>query len=259
MFVLDEPTPPDVQLPELEVFCSCPWYDDYIGKLNRDVLASSQNLKAFRGPLTRDDWRHVDIQRSIHDVFRNLIALDLTDFSVEVLELLEGVGTLKLRYLRLGRFVDYGTSFGQCATLVRSRDLFHKLLTKLPELEVLIVLGLPGVNNATFELLTELEIGLSFAILCESHNSRFNDDSAEVDTLKVETLVAFQTMLLSRNPDLDLSQLSVIVNGIESWNTLKNANTEMDVRHVTNTNHFTEQAFVGLNSPIMKRRIGIDV
>lgn len=259
MLVLEEPAPSDVQLLELEVFCSCPWYDDYIGKLNRDVLASSQNLKAFRGPLTRDDWRHVDIQRPIGDVFRNLIALDLTDFSVEVLELLVEVGTLKLRYLRLGRFVDYGISFGQCATLVRSRDLFHKLLPRLPELEVLIVLGLPGVNNVTIELLTELEIGLSFAILCESHNSRSNVESAEVDILEVETMVEFQSMLLSRNLDLDLSQLSVIVNRIESWNNLKNASIEMDVRHVTNTNHFTEQAFVGLNSPIMKRRLSIDL
>eukprot|EP00210_Caulerpa_lentillifera_P006339 g6055.t1 len=257
-FIKEGLSSPDVQLPNLEVFCSCIWYDDLIAKLNREVLACSKKIKAFRGALTKDDWKLIDIQRPATDVFQNLIALDLTDFSAEVLKLLADVGEFKLKYLRLCRFIDFGHSFEQYSSLAESREYFHQLLPGAKELEVLVVLGLPGVNNTTLELLTQLELNLSFAVLCESSTPRQDYDSTEIDSLKPETIVALQEMLLSKNPDLDLSKLSLIVERNDSWENLKSAVKGMTLHHITGIDHFTEQALTGLNSPAMRRHIGID-
>eukprot|EP00210_Caulerpa_lentillifera_P006377 g6092.t1 len=257
-FFMQEPLPLDVQLPKVKLFCSCAWYDYHIAKLNRDILASSKKLRAFRGPLTRHDLESIDSRRPSRDLLQTLIALDLTQFSPEILELFLDVENIRLKYLKLGQFVDSVQSYNHNTSLVRSRDLLHQLLPRAKELEVLVICDLPGVNNTTFQLMTQIKINLSFAVFHESWTSSWENKHGENHFLTNETLIAFQEMLLSRNPNQDLSKLTLIVKKNNSWKNLRVVEKGMNVRQYKDIDYFTEEVQTGLNNPVIRRYLGND-
>lgn len=229
--------------------------------LHRDVLVSSDNLQAFRGLLNLDDCTFIEAQKPLSNVFSRLFALDLENFTTAVIETLSQIDNLQLRYLRLG-YYDYSSEIDGFYDEDETRSALHRLLPRLDQLEVLITSTSVTITNETIQLLTDLELGLSVAVFYHAYLYAENEfeemePSFEKDPLQPDVLIAFGDMLLSKNPNLDLSKIQFVFVEGETWDSLEAEYTEFtfvpwldDVDEASSHNDLCD--------PQMKRRLGIN-
>lgn len=91
-----------MHLPNLEVFLCCDIDFSFESlQLKTAILRSAKQLRVLRARIQDQDVEDIQLVCPSTDVFRHLIALDLTGFSESVLETLVGIPDLQLTYLRL--------------------------------------------------------------------------------------------------------------------------------------------------------------
>eukprot|EP00210_Caulerpa_lentillifera_P007608 g7266.t1 len=194
-----------VHLPNLEVFCHGYDHNSPITELNRNLLASSDCLKAFRGFLCEDDILFIERHKPLESVFGNLIALDLGFDTLEVLETLTKVESWQLRYLRINHTKANHISK---ITRVHIRNALDQLLPKLKKLKIWIGSTVFGTSNRTVQLMTKLELNICFAVFCRTGYVLTDNDEEPVDP---QTLTAFSDALRFRCQDLNLSESKLVM------------------------------------------------
>lgn len=205
-------------MPSLEVYlCSESNFDEHSQQVKRDILCSVNRLRVLRASIQDRDIEDIQSVRPMNDIFHHLIALDLTYFSDNVLQMLATIPNLQLKYLRLGSCRDEYIFQEQEyeITTTRYRDLFHHLLPRLRKLEVLETWFVPGVINETIQLLIDLDLKLKFAVLGHSFVSlepyRVHDmRRMAADPLDPNLLTEFRDRLLLRNSELNLSDFHFV-------------------------------------------------
>lgn len=255
-----------VKLRRLEVFLSFPCHfwqgrPRRYRQLHRDILVSSPSLRVFKGPLNSEDFFAVDIQIPVSYVFSKLIALDLDNFTAVALEILAQIDNLQLKYLRLG-YHAYDTEVDGLQDEERTRNALHQLLPKLNELEMLITLDDIGVTNDTVQLMTDSELNIKWAVLGHSSFPTEYDEedvsiSIEKDPLHPEVLMAFRNMLLSKNPDIDLSDIRFVLRDGKTAEALEAINTGFTILKKGDSGYPTIPANE-LHDTKIKQRLGID-
>jgi len=229
-------------------------------ELDMKVLLSCESLSYFGASLILVQVPKIEIRDSMKHVFGNLIALDLPGYSYVVLEILAEVDHLQLRYLGLGDLSPYLVWADNAVETARVRDLLARILPKLKTLEILKVNGIPGIGSSTIKLLTELKLNLKFGVFIESvaHiRSHDIDDPNEGDYWEAQVLTDFGRMLLSNDPELDLSEFYFIVAEDEIPQDLREVNLGFTFISVEDC-YEMEGCDVGLHFQSIKRRLGID-
>jgi len=255
-----------VELRQLEVFMHHP-LPDYEGsvkpcrQLQSDILVSSSSLRVFKGALDSEDLYAIDSRKPINNIFSKLTALDLDNFKASGIEVLAQLDNLQLKYLRLG-YLFYDSEKDWINEKERSRNALHQLLPKLDRLKILITSLNVGITNDTFQLLIDLELSLSVAVLYDPYVSasivgEMRNPAIVIDPLQPDLLIAFQEMLLSRNPDIDLSRihfLSVDLETLTHLGAIGTGFTFMDSFEYS----FGERSKIDLNGTQIKHSLGID-
>eukprot|EP00210_Caulerpa_lentillifera_P007964 g7603.t1 len=261
-----------LELPNLEIYCSSavPFYtgDKVVTKLHQHVLIFSKSLKAYRSSLFWEDLSLIRDSCPLKDVFSKLIALDLISYGPSVLETFSEIDELQLKYLRIDEVDPEADEIG-IITDEKARAALCKLLTKLTQLEVLIVSTLPGVTNTMIQLLTDLKLNLSFVAFDEAELLPDEDEEEDEDLqyssygsnrrhkFDTDVLSAFQEMLISKKPDLDLSNFHFILKQKEAVESRQTEFPKFTFLHALS--HFLPiRVEAQLNHPKMKRRLGID-
>lgn len=230
-------------------------------RMNRDLLISSQFLRVFSGSLRMEDLLKIDAQRPLNNIFSKLAVLDLQYFTTSALEILANIDNFQLEYLRLGKHYRI-VGPDELNSKERSRNALHKLLPKLVKLKMLTIPNGIGVTNATIELLTDLEPDLSSAALFHAYSlsdyeENEDDFPFEMEPLQADVLIDFRTMLLSKNPAIDLSEIHfVLLEG--AWlKTLEAMNTGFTFLKMHEYYHKTVPS-TDLHDPKIKLQFGID-
>lgn len=230
-------------------------------QLHRDILVSSENLRAFRGLLNLEDCFFIAAQKPLSHVFSNLIALDLACFTTAIIEILACSESLDLRYLRLGDY-DCSSEVDGFNDKEKTRTALHWLLRRLHRLEVLITSEDATITNATIQLLIDLKLSLSVAVF---YHDYFGDESdedeeipwIEVDPLQPDVLIAFEDMLLSQNPDVDLSRIVFVLPEGETLDYIESEDTEFGFAYWPHDLGELSDRY-DLCVPEIKRLFGID-
>eukprot|EP00210_Caulerpa_lentillifera_P007973 g7612.t1 len=260
--------PVNVRLPKLEVYLSrgCCVGDRRhrnTTKLNHDVLVFSRSLRVYSGSLTSQDLQTIEFKSSLSDILSKLIALEMTVVSPRVLEILSSIESLQLKYLRFDRLLN-NRGYDEGAAERISSVAFHKLLSKLHKLEVLIVLSAPKITNATIQLLTKLEVKLSFALLDATKprldlNVNFDSMFMQSDHMNPAVFTAFKDMLLSKKDqqNLDLSNIHFVVDGKDLWEKLNIMVPEFTILRKEDGQQ-SVHVESELSNPKMRRRLGLE-
>jgi len=255
-----------VELRKLEVFMAS--HPDYFHgsvqtsrELHRDILASSPSLRIYKGPLDSADFFAIDGRIPVTDVFSKLVVLDLENFTSAAIEILAHIDGLQLKYLRLGSH-DHNSELDGVADEDRSRKALHQLLPKLKNLEMLRTSYHIGVTNDTIRLLIDLELNISWTVLYHSNLPTQYDDEDNIistgkDPLQPEVLTAFRNMLLSKNPDIDLSEIRLVLREGKTLEALKAMNTGFTILE-TNAYGYPPIPVDELYDPKIRRRLRID-
>lgn len=207
LWFLDEPTCSELQLPDLQFYCSylC---SKHMASLNTEILVSCESLRCFGGQLDIFQHPQLDIGNRMKRAFENLIALDLKEYSVHVLEVLANTNVLQLKYFRVGTVTTFSPEDEEENERARARDLLGIVVGKLKRLETFVATEPPGITHSIISRLTKAKLKLKYGISVECFDP-LEQNAPEEWTLDV--LVEFGEMLLSNDPDLDLSQLHLVV------------------------------------------------
>lgn len=247
---LDETLSTEVHLPKLEFYCVNLISYDGTSSLSTNVLCTCDSLRYFGGSLEIYQTLEANTRIRLQHAFGNLVALDLTYYTVELLDILADLDDLQLRYFRLGwqDYRDISTEFrGEHA-----RDILEKIVGKLKMLEIFIAINEQGIGNNTIKQFTKMKLNLKLVSFRECANI---DDLPERDGWEVDDLVKFSQMLLSNDPELDLSQFCFLVKEESVPQDLKEMNigfTFIVQGDGPNWYDFT------LNDIRIKRRLGIN-
>eukprot|EP00210_Caulerpa_lentillifera_P008591 g8195.t1 len=218
-----------------------------------NIFKASHGITAFKGSLENENIQNIRNYRPINHVFRNMIALDLDGFTIDVLEALSTVDNLQLKYLRLGGIISKGINGDQVSE--RARSLFENLLPKLANLEILISMERVGMTNNTLELIIKLRLNLHSAILNEPYP--YNQPINARDRFKPTTLVAFKDMLCSKRLDVNLDKFFFYV-----WHgppgEVNFQHDDIGFTNIQCVTQRTDHREVELNSPTIRRYLGID-
>jgi len=229
-------------------------------ELDLKILLSCESLLYFGAPLISFQISPINIQYRLKLAFGNLIALDLVQYTFDVLEILADVDDLHLRYLGLGDVLPFDVFASGVVETTRLRGLLEKILPKLKMLEILKVNGDPGIGNSTIKLLTKLKLNLKFAVFIESlAYKRIGgiNNPIERDYWDAQVLEEFGQMLLSNDPGLDLSEFYFTVMEEEIPQDLREMN--LGFTFISLEDHYEwEGCDVGLNFQSIRRLLGID-
>jgi len=230
--------------------------------LHKDILVSSENLWVFRGSLNLEDCSFIEAQKPLSNVLSKLVALDLENFTIAVIEILARTDGLQLRYLRLGYYDRSSELDGFDDDKERTRNVLRQLHPRLDRLEVLITSPDVTITNETIQLLIDLELGLSEAVFyhayfCVENEIEEMEPLYEIDPLQPDVLIAFEDMLLSNNPNIDLSRIQFVFKDGETMDSLEDEDTEFTF---VSLSYDCDEASShnDLCVPRMKRRLGID-
>lgn len=233
-------------------------------QINRDILIHSRDLWHFGGTLSIEDLLAINAQCPLTEVFSKLKILELNRFTSSVLETLASVDNLQLRYLRLGahdRLSD--VTKGKVLSREIARQCFHQLLRKLNKLEMLRTSSDIVTMNDTVQLLTDLQLNLSFVVLCQLklglyYKEDYENPPFELEPLTLDVLLAFRTMLMSRNPSIDLAKIQFVLNEGEALDAFKEMDTGFTFLKLHADFDFTQEAGPELHDPIVKQHLGIN-
>lgn len=95
------------------------------------------------------------------------MALELADFSHNVLKMLATIPHFELKYLRLGEISNLRDFSGPQFEIeaLRYREAFHQLLPQFRKLKVLETHFVSGMINEIIQLLVDLDLNLKFVVL----------------------------------------------------------------------------------------------
>eukprot|EP00210_Caulerpa_lentillifera_P008627 g8230.t1 len=249
----DAPFTQDLHFPNLEVFFFEDTMYDPSSAMISNIFKASHGVTAFRGSLDNENIQNIRNYRPINHVFRNMIALDLNDFTIDVLETLSLVDDLQLKYLRLGEIFFDSINWNQGNE--RARTLFENLLPKLKNLEILIGIEKVGMTNDTLELIIRLKLNLYSAIIYEPF--LYGRQMNARDRFEPTTLIAFKEMLCSKRPDVNLDKFFFYVQhrDTEEVNFL---NDDIGFKNIRSRAEIDEHREVELSNPTIRRYLGIE-
>lgn len=259
--------PERVQLKKLEVFmCSAGYGDPYhpreaYRQMTKDILVSSQTLRVFSNVLITEDLIAINGRRPLTNVFSKMVVLDLHEFRPSALEVLANMDHFQLRYLRLGSY-RHDVGADELTSAERSRNALHKILPKLKKLEMLTTPYDLDLTNETIELITSLELNLKRALLFQSYHPVTlvpdpPDIPIAVEPLRPDFLISFQSMLMSKNPSIDLSEIRFIVKDEETLKDLEELNTGFTFQKFPKA-YWRTFEHTDLHEPKIKRHYSID-
>jgi len=227
------------------------------------VFATAHQLRVFKGKLNTRDIISINQERLKQDAFSSLIALQIISLSYEQLGVLAKFGIPQLRYLYLGD----SFSLTQCqlrpyqGLIDEEKDAFHRLLSNLSQLEVLVSLWDLDLDENTIKLLTKHNRRLKSAIMWFHMTSPQNEGAFESIDGRVDyddqiALVSFQEMLLENDSSRDLSTFEFIVEDERSKSFLQNAKTGFSIYEESDL-HLDLFDKWDLHHPAMRRQLGI--
>jgi len=230
-------------------------------QLYRDILETSPSLRVYQGPLDSADLLAIDVRNPVSLVFSKLVVLDLANFTAAVIEMLAQIDRMQLKYLRLGDQDHYSEVDG-APNEDRSRNALHQLLPKLQKLEMLRTSEHVGVTNDTIQLMIDLKLNINWAVLYHSYfpidfHGQGVIPPLEIDPLQPEVLDAFRSMLLLRNPNIDLSEIRLILHEGKTVEALEAMNTGFTIIQRDAWGNPTIPVDE-LYDPKIKRRLNID-
>lgn len=255
MWCIGGPCCAEIRAPNLEFFYSNQSYGNHTSAINTEILISFESLLYFGAQFEFSQIPDLDTRIRMHRAFENLIALDLVRYNVNVLEILANIDDLKLKYFRVGERQFLDNAHKDLLEEARSMDLLDKIVGKLKKLEILIARAQPGIRNDTIKVLTQAKSSLQVGSFHEY------DKMYEIRSMTIEwdpdVLVKFGEMLLSKDPQLDLTQFCFVVMNEDRLQELKELNIGFMFWCPKNWWRSLDYD-IGLNDPGIKRRLGIN-
>jgi len=114
----------------------------------------------------------------------------------------------------------------------------------------------PGIGNNTIKLLTQMNSNLKFAAFSE-YSSEFWQNAREDWTPDV--LVRFGKKLLSNDPELDLSEICLVVNNKSEYQDSRENNIYFTIFEAMEDWYKIDWHDVSLNDLSIKHRLGINL
>lgn len=228
------------------------------------LFATSPNLRVYKGKLNARDIISINETRLNPNPFSNLIALQIILLSKELMEALATLDQLHLRYLHLGDSFTL-TRYGKRphrGVIDEEKEAFHRLLTKLNELEVLVSLCDFNLDKDTIKLMTMRQRNLKGAMMWFNVTSFDHEEAVElIDGIDRSddhvALSSFEKMLLARDPMIDLSTFEFMVEDEGAKLFLQDEEIGFSI-YAESDLHFNLFVKWSLSHPPMRRLLGID-